>query len=114
MRLYPEEAEAIRRYLADARDALAQLKFLVQLPPEEVARDKTLKYSLRYAVILLVEAAMDVAVTLLEKLFNESPQSYRGTFIKLVEVGIVPFQVGEEMARLAAPRERHNPPLLDY
>ncbi|BES82390.1 type VII toxin-antitoxin system HepT family RNase toxin [Pyrodictium abyssi] len=103
-RLSPEEVEAIRRYLADAREALDQLRFLAGLPAEEVARDKTLRYSLRYAIILLVEASVDAAVALLEKLFEQPPSSYRESFLRLIEAGVIPARVGEEMARLAALR----------
>jgi len=103
-RLSPEEVEAIHRYLADAWEALGQLRFLARLPADEVARDKTLRYSLRYAIILLVEASVDAAVALLEKLFEQPPSSYRESFLRLIEAGIIPARVGEEMARLAALR----------
>ena len=98
------ELQAIRRYLADVRDALEHLRFLASIEPENVVRDKTLRYSLRYAIILIVEAAVDAAASLLEKLAGASPSSYREAFMMLAEYGVLPVGVAESMARLASLR----------
>ena len=94
------------------REALDQLKQLTRLPREEVIRDRTLRYSLRYAVILIVEALLDAAVAVLEKLLAEPPSSYRDAFLKARRGGHRGGKCCRGDGQACSPTERDYPPLL--
>jgi len=93
-----------RRLLSEAREALEELKELVSRGREQVLRDRTLIFSMRYSVILMVEALADLSFAILEKDFGECPEGYRDAFARLAKRGVVKPSLAEGMRRLASLR----------
>ncbi len=93
-----------KRITRDIDEGLEEIENIVKLNIDEFIRDKSKRYAMRYAIILIVEAAADLGVTLLRQYFNEEPESYRETFLKLAEKGIINYTTGRGMTSLASLR----------
>jgi len=98
------DRSVIERLLGDAREALEEVRSLTSMSVDDFARSRTARFSLRYSVVVLVEALADVAVLILEKDFGEAVESYREAFLKLAEKGVVSAEVAEKMAALTGLR----------
>lgn len=72
--------------------------------PEEVLSSRTLRFSLRYSIIMIVEAAADAGLLLLEKVYGDSASTYREVFLKLAGRGVISGETLEGMVRLVGPR----------
>ena len=81
-----------------------EIESLCSLEPSEVLTNRTRRYSLRYAIILLVKSLADAAIAILEKDFEVSPHSYADAFLKLAEKGVIDFSTAKKMSKLASLR----------
>ena len=94
----------VQRYLRDVTEALEVVKGLTSRRLEELLRDRYLCYSLRYAVVVMVEASADLALAIIEKDFGETAESYREAFLKLAEHGVISGETANAMVKLVALR----------
>jgi len=86
------------------REALEEVRSVTSMSVDDFVRSRTARFSLRYSVVMLVEALADVAVLILEKDFGEAAESYREAFLKLAEKGVVSAEAAEKMTALAGLR----------
>ncbi len=93
-----------KRITKDIREGLEEIEETINLNLDDFMRNRSKRYSMRYAIILIVEAAADLGITILRSYFNEEPESYREVFLKLAEKGVISYKVGEGMASLASLR----------
>lgn len=57
-------------------------------------------------MIVIVEALADFSVTILEKDFNDTAESYREAFLKLVKHKVISSDTSNRMAKLASLRNQ--------
>ncbi len=95
-----ELREQLERLLGDLREALEELGGLTERDPSEVLASRTLRFSLRYSIVMAVEAAADAALLILEKVYGEEASSYREAFLKLARRGVISAETLEGMTRL--------------
>ncbi len=98
------DKEVVYRWLSEAREALDEMKSLLSMDVASFINDRRSRYSLRYVVVLVVEALADIAIAILEKDFDTVVQTYREAFLKLAEKGIVNVDTAKAMAKLASLR----------
>jgi len=98
------DRSVVEKLLRDAREALEEVRSVTSMSVDDFVRSRTARFSLRYSVVMLVEALADVAVIILEKDFDEAAESYREAFLKLAEKGVISAGVAERMAALAGLR----------
>ena len=94
----------IHALIREAGEALDEMRKLTSLSLDEFVSSTTYRFSLRYSVVLIVEALADIAVAILEKDYGVAPRSYREAFIKLAEKGVVRPGLALKMADLASLR----------
>ncbi len=93
----------VMRLLKDIVDALDVLEGEVRRPLEEFVRDKRSVFAVRHAIVVIVEAAAQIGVHILEEI-GSLPESYREIFILLAKHGVISEETGAAMARLAGLR----------
>ncbi len=93
-----------KRITRDIVDGLEEIEDTVKLSIDEFIHNKSKRYAMRYAVILVVEAAADLGVAILRQYFDEEPESYREVFLKLAEKGVIKYATARGMALLASLR----------
>jgi len=79
-----------------------KLKAYVKL--DEFMTSRRARFSLRYSIILVVEALADLGVAILEKDFNEEVESYSDAFVKLTKKGIISSERMQSMIKLVSLR----------
>jgi len=79
------DREIINKLLSEAREALDEIRNIVSMDLNDFMKSRTARFSLRYSIIMLVEALVDLAIAILEKDFGESIETYREAFVKLAE-----------------------------
>jgi len=63
--------EVVKRFIKDMSEALDELKKAINTDEKSFMSNRTLRFSVRYAIIQLVEAAADLSITILERKFGE-------------------------------------------
>jgi len=96
--------EVIKKLLSEVREALDEIESIVSIDLSEFINSRTARFSLRYSIVMIVEALADLAVAILEKDFEESVESYRDAFIKLAEKGIIGAEIMQSMIKLISLR----------
>jgi len=96
--------EVVKRFIKDMSEALDELKKAINTDEKSFMSNRTLRFSVRYAIIQLVEAAADLSITILERKFGERVGSYREIFKKLSIHGVIPPRISESMSKLASLR----------
>lgn len=100
------DKESFNRLINEANDALDEVKSIVSMDINEFSTDRRARYSLRYSIVMIVEALVDLSVTILEKDFNDIAESYREAFLKLVDHGVISSDTSSSMAKLASLRNQ--------
>lgn len=72
----------------------------------EFSTDRRARYSLRYSIVVIVEALADISVTILEKDFNDAAESYREAFLKLVDHKVISLDTFNSIAKLVSLRSQ--------
>lgn len=98
------DRHAAERLLSEAREALEELREITSLERDRVLSDRTLVFSMRYSIILVVESLADLAFAILERDYGVCPESYRDAFARLGRKGVVRPSIAEGMERLASLR----------
>ncbi len=94
----------VRRVLRDAEEALEEISSAIQAGKAPFISNRTLRFSVRYSVVQLVEALADLGLAILEKGFQEEAEGYRDVFHRLALLGVVSPESAEGMKRLASLR----------
>lgn len=92
------------RLVSEVVEALDEVKSIVSMDIDKFSTDRRARYSLRYSLVVIVEALSDLSVSILEKDFNEDVESYREVFLKLASHGVISFETSQNMAKLASLR----------
>ncbi len=94
----------LRQRISEIEEALDELEKLLSMDEGSFLRNRTARFSARYSIVQIVEAAADLGIYILERRFNELSESYRDVFRKLSLHGIISPNTAESMSRLAALR----------
>ncbi len=94
----------LRRRISEIEEALDELEKLHSTDEKTFLRNRTARFSARYSIVQIVEAAADLGIYILERRFNESSESYKDVFRKLALRGIVSPNTADSMSKLAALR----------
>ncbi|RLE73202.1 MAG: DUF86 domain-containing protein [Thermoprotei archaeon] len=94
--------EKIKRLIREIEDSLAIAKDIVSMDYSSFIQDIRNRYTLRLALVEIVEAAASLGLYLLRELRNiKKVEGYFQIFRKLVEQGVLSPETGEEMEKLA-------------
>lgn len=94
----------VGRIVRDAEEALDEISSAIRAGKEDFISSRTLRFSVRYSVIQLVEALADLGLAILERGFGEGAEGYRDVFKRLALRGVVSPEAAEGMMRLASLR----------
>jgi len=100
------DRQNLNRLVREVADALDEAKSIVSMDIDKFSVDRRARYSLRYSVVVVVEALADLSVAILEKDFSEDVESYREAFLKLTNHGVISFKASQNMAKLASLRNQ--------
>ncbi|MEM4679790.1 MAG: HepT-like ribonuclease domain-containing protein [Thermofilaceae archaeon] len=100
------DREVFNRLVREAVDALNEVKSIISMSVDEFLADRRARFSLRYCIVVVVEALADLSVTILEKDFNDAAESYREAFLKLASRKVVSLDTCNSMAKLASLRNQ--------
>ncbi|RLE86641.1 MAG: hypothetical protein DRN04_19200, partial [Thermoprotei archaeon] len=67
--------ELFNRCIEEACEALEEIREIISMGLNEFMKSRRARFSLRYSIVLLVEALADVAVAILEKDFGVVSES---------------------------------------
>jgi len=95
------DVDRIERLLTDIEESLNIARSIVALGYGEFMRDVRNRYTLRMAIVEVVEAATSLGLILLRSAGVSRVESYAQVFRRLVERGVLSPRVGGEMERLA-------------
>jgi uncharacterized protein YutE (UPF0331/DUF86 family) len=98
------DKEVVKRLINEAEEALDEIKKILAVDLSIFVNNRSLRYSLRYSIVMVVEALADLAVAILEKDFGVTVESYRDAFLRLAEKGVINAEVAQSMVRLAGLR----------
>ncbi len=94
--------ERVAYLLRDIEESLKVARKIASLPLSEFISDIRNKYTLRLALVEIVEAAVGLGMLLLrERGMAEGISGYTLVFRRMVDAGIISPSVGREMERLA-------------
>jgi len=100
----PVNFERIRRLLEEIESSLAIARSMVSVDYASFLRDVRNRYTLRLALVEVVEAATSLGLCILRDLGVRRVEGYSQVFRKPVEHGVLSLETGEGMKRLARPR----------
>ncbi|MBO3839755.1 MAG: DUF86 domain-containing protein [Thermoproteota archaeon] len=100
------DKESFNRLINETRDALDEVRSIVSMDINEFSTDRRARYSLRYSIVVIVEALADLSVIILEKDFNEAAESYREAFLKLVDHKVISLDTFNSIAKLVSLRNQ--------
>jgi len=96
--------ELFNRRIEEAYEALEEIREITGMRLDDFMKSRRARFSLRYSIVLLVEALADLAVAILEKDFGVVSESYRDAFFGLSEKGVVGAETVQSMIGLVALR----------
>ncbi len=82
-------------------DALAAWKRYQQIPFGKVEQDTDVQYMICHAMLLSIQAAVDIATGIAVTKTPRRPDTYRETFLVLGRFRVIPEDLAQEMSRLA-------------
>lgn len=91
----------IRQKVADIKEALSVLRAYARWEDDAFLNNREAIRSARYAFIVLVEAAANIANHLCARLLQKAPTSYGGAFLSLAEDGMVSSDLAGRLAKMA-------------
>ena len=65
------DKEVVKRLINEAEEALDEIKKILAVDLNIFVNNRSLRYSLRYSIVMVVEALADLAVAILEKDFGD-------------------------------------------
>ncbi|MFA5212241.1 MAG: DUF86 domain-containing protein [Methanoregula sp.] len=82
-------------------DALLAWQRYQQIPYEKVAQDIDTQYMIRHAMLLAIQASIDLATGMAVTKTSRRPDTYRETFHLLGTYGVIPEELAGELSNLA-------------
>jgi len=82
-------------------DALLAWQRYQQIPYEQVAQDIDTQYMIRHAMLLAIQASIDLATGMAVTKTSRRPDTYRETFHLLGTYGVIPEELAGELSNLA-------------
>lgn len=82
-------------------DALTAWKRYQQIPFEKLEQDTDTQYMVCHAMLLSIQATVDIATGIAVTKTPRRPDTYRETFLVLGKFQIIPEDLAKEMSRLA-------------
>jgi uncharacterized protein YutE (UPF0331/DUF86 family) len=64
------DKEVVKRLINEAEEALDEIKKILAVDLSIFVNNRSLRYSLRYSIVMVIEALTDLAVAILEKDFG--------------------------------------------
>ncbi len=98
------DRSVFEKLVSEARKAIDEMRSLTSMSLDDFIRSRTARFSLRYSVVMAVEALADLAVAILEKDFNERVETYREAFVKLAEKGVISAETARSLTKLVGLR----------
>jgi len=80
---------------------LAWQRYSAEIPFEKFSQDKDTQYMVCHAMLLSIQASIDLATNMAVIKTPRRPDTYRETFHVLGKFGIIPKDLAVEMSRLA-------------
>ena len=72
-----------------------------QIPSEKFTQEKDTQYMVCHAMLLSIQASIDLATGIAVQKTPKRPGTYRETFHVLGKFGVIPEDLAEELSRLA-------------
>lgn len=91
----------IRDKVSDIKEALTLLRQYAEYDDQKFLENKEAIGAARYYLIVLVEAAMNIANHLCARLLNEAPATYADIFSKLGEKQVISADLASRLASMA-------------
>lgn len=91
----------IAQKVGDIKESLAVLREYAARKDEQFLANSEAVRSARYAFIVLIEAATNIAAHLCARLFHKAPASYAETFLVLAEQGCLDRDLAHRLAKMA-------------
>ena len=82
-------------------DALLAWQRYQQIPYEKLAQDIDTQYMIRHAMLLSIQASIDLATGMAVTKTSRRPDTYRETFQVLGKFQVIPEDLAGELSRLA-------------
>lgn len=99
------DKEKVERLLSDIKESIKVAESIINLPYNEFMSDVRNRYTLRLALLEIVESACNIGLHILrEKLGIEKVEGYSDIIKKLVHNSVVSAEAGEEMEKLVGLR----------
>jgi uncharacterized protein YutE (UPF0331/DUF86 family) len=96
------DRERVLAYLAELVAALEDWeRYRSRISQEQLLRDRDVRNMVLHAMLIAIQAAIDIGQHILVAHRWERPGSYRETFDLLVAHGVIGDDLGEQLARLA-------------
>ena len=96
------DRERILAYLTELIGALDDWdRYRTRVTQEQIVGDRDTRNMVLHAMLVAIQAAIDIAQHLLAASRWERPGSYRETFELLAAHGVITGEMGEELSRLA-------------
>jgi len=95
---------AAQRLIRDVVEAVDNIREIAGMGMDRFMRSRMARFSLRYSIVVAVEASADLAVMILEKDYGVRASSYREAFKLMAERGVIAPETYEGMARLVGLR----------
>jgi len=96
--------EYVKRLINDITEGLNEIRTITRLSIDDFLRNRSMRFSMRYSIVLIVEAAADLGLAILRRCFDEEAESYREVFSKLAKRGVLSYDTAEGMSSLASLR----------
>ncbi|RLF22334.1 MAG: hypothetical protein DRN15_09235 [Thermoprotei archaeon] len=91
----------ITRLLAEIKRSLEVARSITDMVYDDFMRDIRNRYTLRLAIVEIVEASVSLGLYILREFLNiKVVEGYSQVFRRLVEHGVISARIGEEMERL--------------
>ncbi|HIH26469.1 MAG TPA: DUF86 domain-containing protein [Methanoregulaceae archaeon] len=82
-------------------EALGAWQRYREIPFDRFAREQDIQYMVRHALLLAIQAAIDIATGIAVMKTPKRPDTYRETFRLLGRFSVIPEDLSTELARLA-------------
>lgn len=100
------DPERIEKLISTMRESLRLLYEIKEMPKTDFLKDKHKQGSVKYNLIVAIEAAIDIANHLISKSGFRAPEDYADTFRVLSDAGVLDSKFALELEKMARFRNR--------
>ena len=93
--------ERINSFIGEIREARQRINSLLLLPEDEIINDANKLGSLKYHLIVAIQAAIDICYHIAAQKGARAPQDYGDCFKNLVEIGVLEKDLGLRLIQMA-------------